>query len=83
MTVIFFYPGACTVCNISHLCSSCITEVGHRNNMTICAKRGGNNHIYTSNGRHVQIYINTRRDAPQEDFTLQYNGMIDHNNYLE
>ena len=68
-------------CSISsHLClfvcCSYITEVGHRNNMTICAKHGGNDHIYTSNGRGVKIYINTKANAPEEDFTLQYNGTI-------
>ena len=54
-----------------------ITEVGHRNNISICARTGGNEHIYTSNGRHVQIHINTRDKTSDKDFMLEYKG-----NYL-
>ena len=56
-----------------------IVERGHRNNITICSKRGGREHIYTSNGRPLHVYIDTNKVAEDEsDFLLHYKGKLKH-----
>ena len=58
----------------SHSVFRYITEIGHRDNISICARTGGNEHIYTSNGRHVQIHIDTEDQNSNKDFILEYKG---------
>ena len=51
-----------------------IVERGHRSNTTICDKPSGKHHVYSSNGREVQIHIDANEMLDHSDFIVEYQG---------
>ena len=55
---------------------SYISETGHRNNVTVCSKKGGQEHIYKSNGQNVIISLKTNVLRRVPDFVIEYKGKM-------